>query len=39
MNSTRFVVTSFDFFIDNIAQIKALSGQVPRKTTKKQDIR
>ena len=29
------MVTSFDFFIDSTAQIKALNGQVPRKTTKK----
>ena len=35
MNSTHFVVTSFDFFIDSTAQIKALSGQVPRKTREK----
>ena len=32
------MVTSFDFFIDSIAQIKALSGQVPSKTRKKNKI-
>jgi hypothetical protein len=38
INSPHIVVTSFDFFIDSTAQIKALSGQVPRKTTKKNKI-
>ena len=40
INSPHIVVTSFDFFIDSTAQIKALSGHVKcqEKQGKKQDI-